>query len=197
MNAAVILVETNQQLEVEAYTPLSGLFEIMVPTGTWSIVVDHRGYESVELSAQTLAAGATNELGTILLVPLDTDSDGLEDVVELTTHYSDSYLADTDGDGLNDADEVLVCMTDPNDPDSLLEIDADVVIDDEAGTIDITFQSVSGVTYLFEYSTDLAIWTMVQEGGVDQAVTATSDTTTATLEMAVDPPLYIRVFVEP
>ncbi len=197
MNAAVILVETNQQLEVEAYTPLSGLFEIMVPTGTWSIVVDHRGYESVELSAQTLAAGATNELGTILLVPLDTDSDGLEDVVELTTHYSDRYLADTDGDGLNDADEVLVCMTDPNDPDSLLEIDADVVIDDEAGTIDITFQSVSGVTYLFEYSTDLAIWTMVQEGGVDQAVTATSDTTTATLEMAVDPPLYIRVFVEP
>lgn len=196
-NVSVILIETNQSLELESYTQQSGYFEILAPTGYWSIVVDHRGYEPVQLPMQVLPAGVTNHLGVIQLVPLDTDADGLEDVYELTTYFSDRYLVDTDSDGINDSGEVLVCMTDPNDPDSLLRIDADAVVDEVAGTVQITFQSVAGVTYRFDYSTDLSTWTTVQAAGVDMELLATSGVTTATLSIAVDSFICIRVYIVP
>ncbi len=48
----------------------------------------------------------------------DTDSDGLDDDVEVITHYTNPLVADTDNDGLDDGEEVNTYFTDPNDADS-------------------------------------------------------------------------------
>lgn len=48
----------------------------------------------------------------------DTDGDGLEDGVEITTHLTNPARADSDGDGVDDAREIAA-GTDPNDPASL------------------------------------------------------------------------------
>ena len=60
------------------------------------------------------------------LVPLDSDSDGLPDLVETNTGVfvssldtgTDPNLSDSDGDGLDDGDEVITHTTDPTDPDT-------------------------------------------------------------------------------
>ncbi|MDZ7808697.1 MAG: OmpA family protein [Gracilimonas sp.] len=48
----------------------------------------------------------------------DTDGDGLTDGDEVNTHETDPLSADTDGDGLSDGDEVNSYNTDPNNTDS-------------------------------------------------------------------------------
>src|SRR6056297_576666 len=48
----------------------------------------------------------------------DTDGDGLTDGDEVNTHDTDPLSADTDGDGLSDGDEVNEYNTDPNNSDS-------------------------------------------------------------------------------
>jgi hypothetical protein len=53
-----------------------------------------------------------------LIVPVDTDGDGLTDDDEINLHGTDPNLADTDADGLDDADELNTHQTDPNDADS-------------------------------------------------------------------------------
>ena len=48
----------------------------------------------------------------------DTDSDGLNDGLEVNNHMTDPLDADSDDDGLNDGDEINTHNSDPNDTDS-------------------------------------------------------------------------------
>lgn len=57
------------------------------------------------------------QIGTDPMNP-DTDGDGLTDGQELYEYNTDPLVADTDGDGLSDGDEVLVYGTDPLNPDT-------------------------------------------------------------------------------
>ena len=132
-------------------------------------------------------------MGLIQLVGLDTDADGLTDVVELRDHLTERYHPDSDGDGQSDGDEVLVLMTDPNDPDSLLRIGSLDSIDATTGEMTISFDSVGGVTYRFEVSSDLKNWNVAQDGGADHSVTASGASTTVTLQGTAGTRQFIRV----
>ena len=57
------------------------------------------------------------QIGTDPFNP-DTDGDGLTDGQEYYEYNTDPLVADTDGDGLSDGDEVLVYGTDPLNPDT-------------------------------------------------------------------------------
>ncbi|MBX7208462.1 MAG: VWA domain-containing protein [Verrucomicrobiaceae bacterium] len=165
----------------EIHTGPSGAFALPVPAGTWDISISQRGYQPFLLNGVVLAAASTLNLGTINLTPIDSDGDSLLDVPELRTYNTNRHRPDTDGDGQSDGAEILLLFTDPLDPNSLLRATGTPVVNTSAGTITITFASVSGVTYGFETSTDLASWSTVMSSGTPYKVTATGPVTTATL----------------
>jgi hypothetical protein len=74
----------------------------------------------------------------------DIDSDGLSNVDEVNTHFTDPNDFDSDDDGLSDGDEVNLHSTDPNDSDS----DDDGILDG----IEVKYQS-----YGFDPTSDSAI----------------------------------------
>ena len=159
----------------------TGVFTIPIPSGTYNIVISQSGYQSYTMTGATLAAGTTLNLGTITLASLDADGDSLADASELRTYGTNRYDSDTDDDGQNDGVEITVLMTDPKNPNSLLRIEGTPVVNGAAGTATITFQSVSGVSYHFQSSANLATWVPVLDGGVPKTVTATATSTTVTL----------------
>ncbi|MCX8496494.1 MAG: VWA domain-containing protein [Akkermansiaceae bacterium] len=159
----------------------TGVFTIPIPSGTYNIVISQSGYQSYTMTGATLAAGTTLNLGTITLASLDADGDGLADASELRTYGTNRYDSDTDDDGQNDGVEITVLITDPKNPNSLLRIEGTPVVNGAAGTATITFQSVSGVSYHFQSSANLATWVPVLDGGVPKTVTATATSTTVTL----------------
>ena len=81
----------------------------------YGIFVDNWG--NVFITGTTSLQGGPCHLvqgGDVLLLryELDTDSDGLSDVVEINVHGTDPNNSDTDHDGLSDADEVNVFYID-------------------------------------------------------------------------------------
>lgn len=174
----------------------SGTFISPIAPGTYDITISQRGYQTYVQNGAVFMAGATFNLGTINLTALDSDGDGLKDVAELRDIGSNRYDGDTDRDGEGDGLEVMVLMTSPTDPNSMLRVEGKPVVDRAAGTITITFQSVAAVTYGFEYSTSLAAgsWSNVLDGGTRKTVTATSALTTVTLSFPPGAPArFFRV----
>ena len=53
-----------------------------------------------------------------VVVPVDSDGDGLTDDDEINIHHTDPHNWDSDGDGLSDGDEVRVHKTNPLNPDT-------------------------------------------------------------------------------
>ncbi len=171
----------------------SGHFALPLPPEPYLVRIEHRGYQPLVIPPAVFAPGSVTPLGTLALTPLDSDGDALSDVEELRDHETDRYAGDTDGDGQSDGDEVLVLMTDPNDPDSLLRIGSLDSIDPATGEMTITFESVAGVTYRFEVSDDLETWNIAQDGGADQTETATGSSTTVTVQGTAGDRQFIRV----
>lgn len=181
----------------EVQTPPSGAFSVALPPGTYVLRVHDRGYQPHQIPGLILGGGADVHLGTIQLVPLDADMDGLSDVVELRDHLTRRDVADTDGDGFGDGTEVNKLHTIPTDPNSALRVHEVVAANPAGGTLTIRWASASGVTYGFETSTGLSGWAPLTSGGTPVTVTATGPITTATLVLPSvgDTKYFVRVAV--
>lgn len=181
----------------EVQTQPSGVFSVTLMPGTYHIRADNRGYAPFNLTGITLAAGATVNLGTINLMPLDQDADTLADVLELRDHDTNRFAADTDRDAFNDGTEVSKLKTNPLDPNSTFKVNQVVTSDPTGGTMTIRWASVNTVTYAFETSTDLTTWNKLSSGGLPVTVTATgpSTTTTLTLPSSGSKKYFVRVIV--
>jgi hypothetical protein len=108
---------------------------------------------------------------------MDTDGDGMDDQWEIANfgNLAQTAEGDFDGDGQPNGSEELA-MTDPTDSSSRLEItDAQRVND---STLDLTWDTASGLTYTIEGSTDLTNWTPILTGvpGSGGAVTRSAET---------------------
>ena len=158
-----------------AKTPTNGLFNVPLPPNTYDVEIELRGYETVTFSNQTLVAGAQIDLGLINLVPLDSDGDSLKDVFELRDYMTDRNLADTDGDGINDGDEVQVFMTDPTNAASVLRIETLPGLSASNGMFCFAFQSVPGLTYMVQGSSNLVDWVPALTSGVPVSVSSTAE----------------------
>ena len=132
--------------QMERSTPPSGRFRMLVDPGEYVVRLRMRGYEPVDFSRMFVVAGATVDLGTIELVPIDRDFDGLFDVEELRRYETRPDNPDTDGDGYTDGEEVRVTRTDPTDAASLLRI-LEIVAQPIDGLVRVIWTSREGVVY--------------------------------------------------
>ncbi len=167
--------------------------------GLFDIHIALRGYAPIFLPGRVLPPGGILALGTLTFVPLDSDGDALTDSAEIRTHGTNRKLADTDGDGQADGLEVTVLFTDPLDENSTLKIESMSVQNVETGTVSIRFESVPGVNYRFEYSTDLISWSPYRDNGSDYQVTAASTSTEVSLTPETGTTtgaLFIRIAVD-
>ncbi|MBX7207671.1 MAG: VWA domain-containing protein [Verrucomicrobiaceae bacterium] len=182
----------------QVWSPASGVLDVTMPPGFYSLRFSLRGYVPVVLPHLLVPAGGTCTAGLVTLAPLDSDHDGLADASELLTYLTDRRRADSDGDGFSDGTEVIVLRTDPSDPSSALRVTGESTADPATGAMIITFASVPGVTYGFQYSADLSTWTSYTSGGAPYHVTATATTTTVTLtpDTVPDGRLFLRITVE-
>jgi hypothetical protein len=111
----------------------------------------------------------------------DTDGDGLSDPDELLVHLTDPIDSDSDDDGLSDGAEVNIHGTLPKvadtDNDGFLDgyevltgkspldsLDKPGLVADVRAAIEFTFTSAIGKTYRIESSSDLSVWTLVEDG---------------------------------
>ena len=109
---------------------------VLLPPVTWDIWVTNSGYHDLYITniiVNPLAADVKN-LGTVFLVPIDSNSNHLGDVWEsryFGAATNVSALDDPDHDGANNGEEYLA-GTDPTNPCSVFEFD-DFDLDSNAG----------------------------------------------------------------
>jgi len=88
----------------------------------------------------------------------DTDGDGLDDLEEMFTYYTNPYLNDTDGDGLLDGDEILQFNTNPKnndtDYDGLSDWDEKYVYNTSPISGDTDGDGLTDGNEIFVYSTN-------------------------------------------
>jgi hypothetical protein len=121
----------------------------------------------------------------------DTDGDGISDTDETTVYGTDRHRADSDGDGLSDYHELFATQTDPLSSASTFRINAVAMV---AGQLELTFESVPGLEYQVEASSDLVGW-----APAGPAFVATEKTTTHRdpLPFSAATPRFLRVTVNP
>ncbi len=189
----ITLTSTNNPA-VEYKTDATGLFELPLLPGSYAAEISLTGNQTHSITSIVVVAGATNDLGLITLVPIDSDGDNLMDVLELRDYYTDPEAADSDLDGFDDGTEVFILQTDPTNSASLLVIDSLTGVTSNQASFQ--FQSVAGVTYGCSVSTNLVDWDPALFDGLPVSLTATSDVS----EVAVDVPaphskIFIRIDV--
>lgn len=134
--------------------------------------------------------GAITEL-TVLDAGTDTDGDGISDTDEANVFGTNPILADSDGDGHSDYEELFLTRTNPTSAASTFRVTQVEVIE---GRFGLTFDSVPGVSYGLQASTNLIEWIPV-----GSAFVATETTTTSldSQTVSVGPPRFLRVAVNP
>ena len=142
------LVETNS-----ICSQSDGTFSSILLDGEYNIVITQRGYETYLISNVIVTAGNTTSLGsTISLQSLDSDGDGVKDVIELRDYESSITESDTDTDGFDDYTEIYVTRTDPTNSSSLLKIENFERL--ESSNV-VSWNTVSNVIYQIYSSYDL------------------------------------------
>jgi hypothetical protein len=101
-----------------------------------------------------------DELLVHLTDPIDSDSDddGLSDGAEVNIHGTLPKVADTDEDGFLDGYEVLTGKS------PLDSLDKPALVAEVRTAIELAFPSAIGKTYRIESSSDLSVWTLVEDG---------------------------------
>jgi len=134
--------------------------------------------------------GAVTAL-TVLDAGPDTDGDGISDTDEATVYGTNPLRADSDGDGLSDYHELFDTQTNPLSPASAFRITAVAIV---AGQLELTFESVPGLEYQLEASSDLVGW-----APAGPAFVATEKTTTHRdpLPFSAATPRFLRFTVNP
>jgi hypothetical protein len=124
----------------------------------------------------------------------DSDNDGLQAAVEMSTYLTNPLLFDTDGDGQGDGTEILRFQTDPLDPASFFKTKVKIdSFNTATSQVTIRFDSVAQATYQFYLSSNLVDWSYALQGEAVQRVTATGSSTTATVQGATGPRLFLIV----
>lgn len=162
-------------------------------------------HEDVSFIATQDAAGtyfvvASNPAGPVIgaitdLIVLDdgpdSDGDGISDADEATRFGTDPSLDDSDRDGIDDYAELFLSLTDPRDASSVLKVTR---IQPSGGQVELTFESVPGVSYQVQTSTAYSGWS-----AAGPVITATEAVTTVTVDVPVpNPPVhFFRITVIP
>ncbi len=97
----------------------NGLFDIagqLATSATLDVTADMGGLMGFTLGVPVVPGGSS--LAGLIVLDVDTDSDGLPDWYETNLYATNPALADSDGDGLDDGLEVLQLGTDPTLADS-------------------------------------------------------------------------------
>ena len=134
--------------------------------------------------------GAITDL-TVLDAGPDNDGDGISDTDEAAVYGTNPVRADSDRDGFSDYYEVFETLTDPLDAASAFQITAVALV---AGQLELTFESVPGLHYQLEASSDLASWEPV---GPTFVATEKSTFYRDPLPLSADTPRFLRVTVRP
>lgn len=92
---------------------------------------------------------------TVLDAGPDSDRDGISDTDEITVYGTNPLRADSDGDGFSDYFELFVTLTDPLNAASAFRISTIALV---AGQLEFTFESVPGLVYQLEASSNLLGW---------------------------------------
>ena len=142
--------------QIDAISGLSGWQQraVTVPAGSHTI---RWAYEKDGSESHNQDTGWVDEFN---FVSQDTDGDGLLDSWE-TTHFGNldqDSSGDADGDGQDHGAE-QASGTDPNDPLSALRVTSIGPLGD--GEVSLTWDSVSGIEYGIQRSTDLTSWSLV------------------------------------
>lgn len=147
-------------------------------------------YFVVASNANGQIVGAVSEL-IVLDDGADTDQDQISDSDETSRFGTNPFLADSDGDGLNDFEELFISETNPLDSMRSLAIRH---IQRDSESVSLTFDSVAGLQYELQTSTDLSNWTTLIE-----SISAQSESTTTDIPspVAEDPIRFFRISVIP
>lgn len=128
---------------------------------------------------------------TVLDAGPDSDRDGISDTDEITVYGTNPLRADSDGDGFSDYFELFVTLTDPLNAASAFRISTIALV---AGQLELTFESVPGLVYQLEASSNLVGWEPV-----GPAFLATGKTTSRRdpLPFSAAETRFLRVRVNP
>ena len=128
---------------------------------------------------------------TVLDAGPDNDGDGISDADETAFYGTNPLRTDSDGDGFSDYYELFHTLTDPLDAASAFRITAVALV---AGQLELTFESVPGLHYQLEASSDLVGWEPV---GPTFVASETSTSHRDPLPLSADTPRFLRVTVKP
>lgn len=129
--------------EYRTKTLEDGTWNLVLPRNVHDLTMDLRGYEMISETNLTLNSSYTN-LGSYILIDLDTDGDLIADVYEYRDHATSPDDSDTDDDGFSDYVEIFTTMTDPTNNLSKFALRD---LSNHDGTNTISWFSSSGIVY--------------------------------------------------
>lgn len=112
------------------------------------------------LIAENDAGPVIGAISTVFVIDPgpDSDGDGISDTDENQRFLTNPSQPDSDADGLSDYAEIFFTQTNPNNPASKLGISAFYL---NSGSPSLQFDSVPGLSYLLQASTDLLNWVSI------------------------------------
>ncbi|MFZ4394357.1 MAG: choice-of-anchor Q domain-containing protein [Kiritimatiellia bacterium] len=151
------------------YSQPNGLFpaNVILSENNWNLRVSHAGYATNVVTNAVFGAsrGSVLNMGTIYLVPLDADADGLPDTWEQTYFpgVGASPTNDADGDGLSNLAEYLAGTNPTNALDGLSVTN---ILVSAGGTVALAWNVSPGRGYRVDATTNLSGSYWSPTGGV-------------------------------